>query len=490
MAQTEKDAAERAAAEGRFSPALLKLMGVMTLGSIMIQLDQTMTNVAFNALLRQFDATLLTIQWVGTAYTLAMAAVIPLTGWALDRYGARRIWIVCIALFLIGSTLCGFAWSADSLIAFRVVQGLGGGMVLPLGTAILAQAAGPERLGRVMGAIGIPAILSPILGPVLGGVLVSDLSWRWIFFVNFPVCVAAILLWRVVPGRETTGTARLDALGVALLSPACAIVVYGFTEAGRHGSFGDRHAVVPLAAGIVLLVLYVVHALRTRAEPVIDVRLFRKLRTFTSATAVMFIGAIALFGDVAMMPLYYQQVRGFSALHAGSLMIPQGIGMGVALLVASTLTDRIAPRPIVLVGLFLTAVSTIVYLYIGVHTSVLLLSLALLLSGAGLGAVLVPVMAVAVRGLSKEAIPRATTASRILMQIGGAFGGAVLLIVLQTQITDHAKAGRLNPAGLASSYGHTFWWVLVFTVAASLAAVFLPGTPPQKGEGGPEVIVL
>nr|UPI48950.1 export protein [Micromonospora sp.] len=477
------EAEAAATGDNRLPPALVKLMVVITLGALMVQLDATMTNVAYNTLLKEFDVSLLTVQWVGSAYLLAMATVIPLTGWTMDRYGARAVWITCLALFLLGSVLCGAAWSAGSLIAFRVVQGLGGGLLLPLGTAVLAQAAGPQRLGRVMAAVGIPAVLAPILGPVLGGVLVSDLNWRWIFFVNVPICLLAIALSvRSVPAAKRPDTRRLDVLGLALLSPACAIIVYGFTSAGRYVSFADWHAYVPLTAGVLLLVVFAVHVLRTKTEPIIDLRLFKQVRTFTAGTAVLFVGTTALFGAVALLPLYYQQLRGYSALEAGLLLVPQGIGMGAALHVAGKLTDRIAPRPITLVGLLLTAVSTYVYTNLGPHTSLWLISVMLMVGGAGLGAVTVPSMAITVRGLPREMIPRATTASRILMQLGGSFGAAVVLIVLQSRLTTHAEAGhgQITPAGMADSFDVTFWWVLAFAVAAALPAALLPGKPPAR----------
>jgi EmrB/QacA subfamily drug resistance transporter len=479
MAQTASATAGDSSSD--LPASLLRLMGVITLGALMVQLDATMTNVAYNTLLKEFHTSLLTIQWVGSAYLLAMATVIPLTGWALERYGARAVWIVCVALFLVGSMLCGVAWSAGSLIGFRIVQGLGGGMLLPLGTAILAQAAGPERVGRVMAAVGVPAVLAPILGPLLGGVLVSDLDWRWIFYVNAPICLVAILLsTRSVPNSRRPGGSRLDILGLSLLSPGCALVVYGLTEAGHYVSFTDWHSYTPLACGVFLLVIFVLHALRLRTEPIIDLHLFRAIRTFTAGTAVMFVGTTALFGAVALLPLYYQQLRGYSALHAGLLLIPQGVGMAVALQVAGALTDRIAPRPIVLFGLVLTGVSTWYYTGLSGDTSVLMISVMLAIGGAGLGAVMVPAMAITVRGLGRDTIPRATTASRILMQLGGSFGAAVVLIVLQTQITEKAKAGHMSPDQLGAAFGHTFWWILAFAVAALIPAALTPGTRPKR----------
>src|SRR5215469_3125449 len=221
-------------------PSLIKIISVVMLGALMMKLDMTMTTIATRTLVRDFHSTLSTIQWVTTGYMLAMAATIPLAGWALERFGARRVWTTTIAVFLVGSVLCGLAWSSGTLIAFRVLQGLGAGMVMPVGQTVLVRAAPPERFGRVMAAMGVPAMVGPVLGPVLGGVLVTALSWRWIFYINVPVCLAALALsGRAMPSVRAPGRSRLDWLGLALLSPGCAAIVFGFAQTtnagGEHG---------------------------------------------------------------------------------------------------------------------------------------------------------------------------------------------------------------------------------------------------------------
>ena len=200
--------------ENRVDRALLAVASVVVLGTIMSILDTTVVNVAINTLSLDFHTSLTTIQWVATGYTLALATVIPLSGWIADRFGTKRLYMISIALFLAGSALSGLAWSAGSLIFFRVLQGLGGGMIMPAGMTILTRAAGPARIGRVMSIIGVPMLLGPIIGPILGGWLVADVSWRWIFFINVPIGIVALflaarILPRDVPQRTSGSTSSI-----------------------------------------------------------------------------------------------------------------------------------------------------------------------------------------------------------------------------------------------------------------------------------------
>lgn len=460
---------------------IAKLALVILLGGVIVQLDSTMTNVAINTFIKEFDSTISTIQWVGTGYLLAMTLAIPATGWAMERFGPRNLWTVTVSVFLVGSILAGCAWSAESLIAFRVLQGVGGGMIVPIAQAVLAQAAGPDRLGRLMALIAVPAMLAPVLGPVLGGWLVTDASWRWIFFINIPICLLTITLaWRYMSAERILGsTARLDWIGLALISPACAAVVYGLARAGNKGSFTEAGVIAFLIGGVVLLIGFIVHALRD-SQPLIDLRLFAA-RSFAASAAVVFLSGIVLFGAIILLPLFYQQVQGVTPLRAGLLLAPQGLGMAIALVIAGRLSDKIGPRPIVLVGIALAAAGALVFTQVGADTSRWLLSGALAISGAGLGAATVPVLVGAYRGLRPEQIPRGTTAIRIFQQLGGAFAGAVLAVVLQHASATAATAGRGGPvdrSALADAYGQTFWWVLGFAAVALIPALLLPSTPP------------
>ncbi|WP_410792123.1 MDR family MFS transporter [Kribbella sp. C-35] len=442
----------------RLDRSVLKLAAVLVLGALAPLLDSTIVTVAIHTLGADLRASVATVQWVSTAYLLALAMAVPITGWSANRFGAKRMWILALGLFLAGSMLCGAAWDIGSLIAFRVVQGVGGGLMLPILQTLLLRVAGRDRIGRLMAVVTLPAMVGPILGPVIGGVLVGHLDWRWIFYVNVPICIAAIAFAvRTLQPDPPATAARLDVLGLLLVSPALAAIIYGLSQVGDHG-FGQSAVLVPLAVGVLLLTAFV---LRRAAEPLIDLALFRT-RSFAASTALMFLTGFGLYGAMLLLPLFYQQARGETVTAAGLLLVPQGIGSLLAR-TAGGLTDRLGPRPVVLAGIVLTALGTIPFAV--ADASYWLLGIALVLRGAGLSAVNLAVMVGAFRDLEPTQIPHASSTTRIMQQLGGAFGAATLAVVLQSQLTGHHTS---------TAYAHSFLWAIAFTVVAAVPAVFLP----------------
>src|SRR5579859_2529173 len=274
-------------AEDRISAHVWRISAVVIIGSIMSILDTTIVNVALATLSHQLHSTIAEIQWVVTGYMLALAAVIPVTGWAARRFTARRIYIVSLILFTAGSALCGLATSTTELVAFRVLQGIGGGMILPVGQLMMAEAAGPKRMGRVMSVVAVPAMLAPILGPALGGIIVENLSWRWIFYVNLPIGILGVIAALRILGRgEPAPCERLDLRGLAFMATGLPLFTYGLAEIGQTGGFGSVKVIVPCLAGLVLIGVFCLHALRVK-NPLLDLRLYRR-PTFSTASVAMF----------------------------------------------------------------------------------------------------------------------------------------------------------------------------------------------------------
>ena len=475
-------------AENALDPELRRLGMVVILGAIMSILDVTIVIVAIDTLSRDFHTSLSTIQWVSTGYLLALSAVIPLSGWTVERFGAKRMWMWSLVMFTLGSAMCGLAWNAPSLIVFRVLQGLGGGMIMPIGMSILAKAAGPARIGRVMGTLGVPMLLGPVLGPVLGGLLVTHLSWRWCFYVNVPMGIVALYRSKLVlPADDVRGDEKLDLRGLALLSPGLALAVYGLSEAGSGSGFGSTTVLVSIIVGVLLVAGFVVNALRVPA-PLLDMRLFG-IGGFRMASLTAFTVGAGMFGTMFVLPLYYQVSRGQSALAAGLLMAPQGLGAMLTMPVGGRLTDRIGPRNVVTTGITITVLGTIAYTQVGAHTNEVVLALCLVVRGLGLGLTMMPSISAAYQVLPPAAIPRATTALNIIQRVGGALSTAIIAVEIQRSITHHIGNGTTlgtihgKPTGalsdhLASAFGTGFWWALVITALGILPAVLLPNRPP------------
>jgi EmrB/QacA subfamily drug resistance transporter len=463
---------------------------VVVIGVIMSILDTTIVNVALETLSRELHSPLSTIQWVSTGYLLALASVIPLTGWASERFGAKSVWMWSVALFGLGSALCGLAWSAESLIVFRVLQGVGGGMIMPVGMSVLTQTAGPQRVGRVMSVIGVPMLLGPILGPVIGGLIVDNASWRWIFYVNLPIAALALVLASKLlhPDSGRADAGRLDWRGLALLSPGAAAIVFGLSESESHGGFGHVIVFGPVVAGLVLIAAFVRHALRF-TRPLIDVRLFRH-GGFSAAAATTFLMGGALFGAMIILPLYYQIARGESALTAGLLMAPQGVGAAGAMALAGRWTDRVGGGRVAVVGLIVLSAATLPFAFLSASSPYGLLAGLLVVRGLGLGATMMPAMAAAYALLRPSDVPRATSALNVVQRVGGSLGTAVLAVILQHEIVTGlpgrqggGQLGRLpesvrrHVAGpLADAFAHTFVWAVVISLAALVPALWLART--------------
>ncbi|MDO9406784.1 DHA2 family efflux MFS transporter permease subunit [Patulibacter sp.] len=462
-------------------PHVKKVAIVIVLGAIMSVLDTTIVNVALDTLSRDLDAPLSDIQWVATGYLLSLAAVIPITGWASTRFGARRLYVVALIVFTAGSALCGLAWSSGSLIAFRVIQGIGGGMIMPVGQMILVRAAGPKNLSRIMSLIGVPIILAPVFGPTVGGLLLEHVGWQSIFLINVPIGVIA--LWatmRLLPKDLPGDAGKLDAIGLGLVAVGVTAVTYGLAETGTH-DLGSANVVLPIVVGLVLVGLFVARALRI-PNPLLNVRLYGN-RAFAAASLTTFALGGALFGAMVIIPLYFQTVRGEDAVSTGLLVGPQGIGAMVAMGMSGRLSDRFGAGRVTVVGVSITAVATIPFMLLTENTSYGITSAAMIFRGLGVGLSMMPAMTAAFSVLKPSEINHASPQLNTLQRVGGSIGVAVLTVVLQRN-TEGLGRSAGDPSALAGAFGDVYWWVLAVTVVALIPAVILMRVERRRAREG------
>jgi EmrB/QacA subfamily drug resistance transporter len=453
------------------------ISGVVILGMIMSILDTTIVNVALDRLSHDLHSSISEVQWVVTGYLLALAAVMPVTGWAARRWGAKRVYLVSLVLFTLGSVACGLSNSLVALVVFRILQGIGGGMIMPLAQLIMAQVAGPKRMGRVMGIVSMPAMLAPIFGPVLGGVILQNLHWSWIFFVNGPIgIVAFVLALRLLPETDSGEAGPLDKVGLALLPAGAATLIYGVSKLGSGDALASGAVLIPIVVGVVLSVLFCLHALRIE-RPLLDVRLYKN-KVFAGASLTTFGLGAALFGAMILVPLYYQTVRGYSVIDTGLLNGPQGIGALVAMPIAGRLTERFGGGRIAIAGVLVLSLSTLPLAFVGAHTSVLLISLVLVVRGLSIGFSFMPAMTAAFSVMRPDQLSDATPQLNVVMRLGSAIGVAVLAVVLQ-----RASVGAHGSVALGHAFAHTYWWglgIAVFSLIPCL--VLLRAERPKQTE--------
>jgi EmrB/QacA subfamily drug resistance transporter len=460
---------------------------VLVVGGLAVIFDSTIMSIALKTLATDLDVPVSTIQWVTTAYLLALGVAIPVVGWAQARIGGKRLWMIALTIFLAASIACSLAWNAESLIAFRVLQGIGGGLMMPLmATLAIQQVPGGAGLGRLMAMVSLPAALGPILGPTIGGIILNWLDWRWIFWVNVPFCVAGLLLaWRFLPSDPPRGKPVLDWVGLVLVSPALVGILYGLSNVSQDGGFSRTDVWVPVIAGIVFMTAFVLTQVLRPKGALIDVGLLRR-RSVASSSAVLFLSGASLYGAMLLLPLYFQIVRGSDALTAALLLIPQGVGALLSRTLAGRLTDSIGARTVAIGGFVIMGLATVPFALSDGATNEWWLMATLLVRGFGMGAVMIPVMSVAFIGLERDEVPHASIITRLAQQIGGAFGTAILAVVLEAATADATRI-----ADLAAGFDVAFWWAVGFTVVAIGVCFALPprvlvaGPAPTSADAKP-----
>jgi EmrB/QacA subfamily drug resistance transporter len=448
------------------------LLFALIVGGITPILDTTLVALALHSLSEDLHASLATIQWVSTGYLLALAVAIPFVAWAQSRWGGKRVWLAALAVFTLASLLCACAWSAPVLIAFRILQGLGGGVMTPLLMTLAMQSVPPEARTRTMTTVSLPTALAPVIGPVLAGIILSGANWQWLFLINVPLGIvglvlAALFLPEDRPGRPSSSSGtrpRLDVLGAILLAPGLAAMLYGLSQAHGVGGVLRGDVLIPFLVGALLVVTFVMRALRA-ANPLVDVRLLRLRSLVTASTAMTFVGAV-LFAGNFLLPLWFQQSRGLDPLDAALLLIPQGVGTLLVRMAVPRLVQRLGVRTVAVAGSLIMAAPTVPFAVAGPGTALWLMSAVLFVRGLGNGLVFIPVMTAAYDDVASQDMPHASAITRIAQQLGGALGTAGVATALTAST---ARGG--------DGFGPASWTLIVIGVLGALASMFLRKTP-------------
>ncbi len=398
-------------------------------------LDTTIINVALPTLGRDFHAGNTTLEWIITGYLLSLAVWIPASGWIGDRFGTKKTFLFALTMFTISSALCGLSWNIGSLITFRVLQGVGGGMLTPVGMSMLYRAFPANERAQASAVLAVPTFIAPTLGPIVGGWLVTDVNWRWIFYINLPIGLLGILFTALLikEHREPTAGA-FDLPGFLTSGLGLALVLYALSRVADNG-WTSPAVVVSGLAGIALFVALVRIELRVRA-PMLDLRLFAN-RMFRNANLFMFVMTGSLLGVLFLLPLFLQQLRGLTALQSGLTTFPQAIGLMLMVQISSRLYSGIGPRRLMVGGLLGVAATSALFLLVGLDSSLWWVRGIMFLRGMTLGFCTVPMQAASFPTIKPQDTGRASALVSTNRQVGSALGVAVLATVLVKRSATH-----------------------------------------------------
>jgi EmrB/QacA subfamily drug resistance transporter len=446
---------------------------VFVFGLFMDLLDMTIVNVALPTFAKDFDASTTTIEWVVTGYLLSLGVFIPVSGWAGDRFGTKRTFMFALSVFTVGSLLCSVAWDIEPLIAFRVLQGVGGGMLTPVGTAMIFRAFPPAERAQAAALLAIPTTVAPAAGPVLGGYLVEYQSWHWIFLINIPVGLVGLLVaWLFLREEKQPSPGRLDVPGFALSATGLAAVMYALAEAGSRG-FDDTRVLASGLPGLALLAAFCIVELRT-AEPLIDVRLLRD-SLFRAANTMQFAAFAGFAGALFLLPLLLQAEMGFTPLESGLATFPQAIGVVMMVQPVGRLYRRVGPRRLVMIGILGVALTTVAFLLVDLNTSRWWIQLIMLTRGWAFAFVMIPMQAVAFATISSEDTGRASAIFNAGRQVAASFGVALLGTVLTNRLAHYGATPLGNPFardGALLAF-HDAFLAATIVVMVAIAAAFL-----------------
>ncbi|MCY0874878.1 MAG: DHA2 family efflux MFS transporter permease subunit [Firmicutes bacterium] len=433
----------------RFGISFIALISVV-LGVFMAILDSTVVNVAIPKMMSVFAATQNDIEWVLTAYLLVTGMLTPISGYLGDRFGQKRIYMIALAIFTIGSALCGLSWSTSSIIIFRVIQAVGGAMLMPVSMTILFSMSKPERRGTIMGIWGIALMFAPALGPTLSGYLVEYVNWRLIFYINVPVGIVSLLLVAAtIPAIKGKMSEKLDVPGFATSLIGFFCILYALSEAPTDG-WGSITIISFLVAGLVFLALFVAIEL-TATNPMLDLRLLKRKVYLVSLIASSLLN-VAMLGVLFILPIFLQDYVGLSPLQTGLLVLPGALITGVLMPISGNLFDRIGARPLALIGLAVMALTTLYMTELNIYWTMGMIVIIYMLRSAGMGLAMMPISTAGMNDVPRHLISRATALQNTTRNVAGSIGTAYLSTVMQTDTAQHLMSftGRLSDQALQS----------------------------------------
>jgi MFS transporter, DHA2 family, multidrug resistance protein len=434
------------------------ITSAVLVGALMGAIDTSVVNVALVHIQATFGVTTEQVTWVSTAYLITVVIVMPLTAWLGSVLGRKRMYLFCVLLFTVSSVLCGLSRTLGELIAFRVLQGLGGGALQPVSQAIMRETFPPEEQGQAMGFFGMIVLLGPAIGPTLGGWLTDNYSWPWIFFINIPVGIAALIMgWRFIsdpPYMRAHGLARVDGVGIGLLAVGLAALQTALEEGEQDAWFQSALIVILVLVAATSLAAFVWWEFRARA-PAVDLRILRN-PSFSAGTMIGGVLGLALFGSLILLPLFLQNLLGYDATQAGLALMPRSLMMVLFMPIAGLLYNRLGVYMMLPAGLLLSGVSGLMMGRFNLDSGTLQILIPQTIQGVGFAFVFVSLSTAALATISRPQTQNAAGLYNLIRQLGGSLGTAIVITLVDHRTT----VASANLMRYATPYNPTFvaWW--------------------------------
>ncbi len=451
------------------SSSVMKDAMILVLAMIVPMLDTTMTNIGINTILKDLNSTVNIMQWVTTAYVLALGLAVPLAGWLINKVSGKLLVEIALGIFLVGSTMSGIASSISTLMVGRIIQGAAAGILISAAQTLLVRAAGGKNLGKLMATVGLPIVFAPIIGPTIGGALIKFLNWHWLFYINIPIILVALFfVVMYLPKFDTEKTNKsFDLVGFILLVGLFSGIVIGITNFSTDDIFGKIDVLLPVFIGIDCLVLYIVYAFKQSDKALVPLSLFKNSR-FSAASILLFMTGLMSNGVMFVLPLYLQNVRGLSVIWSGIYLISMGLGMLVTRTVVGKLTDDYGAKWIVVIALTAGFLTTIPFAFFTNATPTWVVIGMMFLLGLSRSGI-IPIMTDSYSNVSRDLIPEATVSTRMVQNIGGSVATAILAAV----IASFTGTDVATKAMMTTAYSQAFIWIAVGSLLGVIPAFWL-----------------
>lgn len=425
---------------------LMTTAWVLVICALPTMLDSTMVNIAINKLQYDLNTSLNMVQWAITGYVLAMAVAVPFSGWLMDHLNGKTVLTVAVITFGLFSLLSGFSWNIASFIGFRALQGLAGGIITMLSMSLLMQIAPKKLLGQLIAIVSTPMILGPILGPVIGGLLVQYGNWRWIFFVNIPIVfISTVLNFKFLPTfKPANANSKMDWWGTINLAVALTSLLYGIMMGSENAThFFNTQMIVYCGIGVILIFIYIIYDHIQQHQTVVPLSFFAH-RNFAAGNIGVLLSGIAVNGAMLLLPLYFQNIRGFTVAEAGILLVPQGIGMMIARPYVGRFIDSIGSKAVVLISLTISLLGTMPFIWVHANSNLIYLGSVLFIRGLGIGGITMPMMTDVYYGFKPTEISGVAVANRMIQYVGQSFGSAIMSAVVTNILTRYMSSHTIQ----------------------------------------------